>query len=300
MFHSRRRPVNHRNHPIKPARGKELWIVVLLFLLPLAGCNLPQGTPAPATDTVLIYTQAAETLSAQLTELAPPTPAEAPVETGQMPGLPTTEQPAQSVQASLTATLTTTATPTPSLTPISPAVLIFEDDFSDENYWYTEQNKRFSLELTDGGYKISINIKNAPIWSTRDQTFDDVIVEVDTLRLAGAKTGYAGLVCRHQDGDNYYALVISSDGAFGIAKMEGGEFEFIHEGVDPSGVIKSGSANRVRAECIGETLSLYANGQLLMQVQDDDFANGAVGLLAVSRMETPFEAFFDNFAIYQP
>ena len=294
MYHSERRPVNHRNDPIKAAGGKELWIVVLLFLLPLAGCNLPRGMPAPATDTVLIYTQAAETLSVQLTAQIPSTSA------SQLPGLPTAEQPAQTVQASFTATLTTTATPTPSLTPTPPAVLIFEDDFSDENNWYTEQNKRFSLELTDGGYKISINIKNAPIWSTRDQSFDDVVVEVDTLHLAGAKTGYAGLVCRHQDGDNYYALVISSDGAFGIAKMEGGEFEFIQEGVDPSGVIKSGSANRLRAGCIGETLSLYANDQLLLQVQDDDIADGAVGLLAVSRMETPFEAFFDNFAIYQP
>ena len=111
-----------------------------------------------------------------------------------------------------------------------PAELVYQDDFSTDTSWYTEENKRFSLVLTDEGYKISINILDAPIWSIREQSFDDVIVEVDTTRLSGAKSGYSGLVCRHQDGENYYALVISSDGTFGIAKMEGGEFEFIRGG----------------------------------------------------------------------
>jgi hypothetical protein len=299
MFHSERTHATHQNDPLQSLRSRRFWIVVLLFLFTLSGCNLPRGTSVPTTEAILIYTQAAETLSAQLTALAT-SPLAAPVETSQMQGLPTREQPGPTTDSTPTLSPTPTLTPTPSQTPSQPAELVFEDDFSDENNWYTEQNNRFSLELTDGGYKISINIKNAPIWSIREQAFDDVIVEVDTTRLSGAKSGYSGLVCRHQDGDNYYALVIFPDGTYGIAKMQDGEFEFIQEGSDQSGVIKSGSANRVRAECIGETLSLYANGQLLLQVQDDDFPSGSVGLLAGTRKEVPFEAFFDNFAIYQP
>jgi hypothetical protein len=297
MINSERTQATSPKNPSQALRRRQLCLVVFLLLFALAGCNLPRSTSMPATEAILIYTQAAETLSAQLTTLAPSTPIGAPAETGQTPGL---QQPGPTTQSTPTLSPTPTVTPTPSLTPTQPAVLVFEDDFSEENNWYTEQNNRFSLELIDGGYKISINIKNAPIWSTRDQVFDDVIVEVDTTRLSGAKSGYSGLVCRHQDGENYYALVISGDGTYGIAKMQDGEFEFIKEGSDQSGVIKSGAANRVRAECIGETLSLYANGQLLLQVQDDDFASGSVGLLAGTRMEVPFEAIFDNFAIYQP
>ena len=277
-------------------------LICLGFLLSmsLAGCNLPGATPLPATDAVLIYTQAAETVSAQLTALATSTPAAPAVETAQPSAPPAQQLSTPTVEPSPT----TQPSPTIELTLVSPttmpAELIYQDDFSDDTSWYTEENNRFSLELVDEGYKISINILNAPIWSIREQSFDDVIVEVDTTRLSGAKSGYSGLVCRHQDGENYYALVISSDGTYGIAKMEDGEFEFIEEGSDVSGVIKSGATNRVRAECIGENLSLYANGQLLLQVQDDDFTSGAVGLLAGSRMEGAIEAFFDNFAIYQP
>jgi hypothetical protein len=274
--------------------------VTSLLVFALAGCNLPGATRPPATNAILIYTQAAETVSAQLTALATSAPGTTLVETPQSSGFPTQGQPTPTITPSPTPSPSPTVEPTVGEPQPVPAELVFEDDFSEDHDWYTEQNSRFSLELTDEGYKISVNILNAPIWSIRDQSFDDVIVEVDTTRLSGAKSGYSGLVCRHQDEDNYYALVISSDGTYGIAKMQDGEFEFIQEGSDVSGAIKSGAANRVRAECIGDKLSLYANGQLLLQVQDDDFPSGAVGLIAGTRMDGAIEAFFDNFAIYRP
>jgi hypothetical protein len=278
-----------------------LICITCLITLALAGCNLPGATPLPATSAVILYTQAAQTVSAQLTSLATSTPVtDDSVGTAQSQDVPTLEPPTVTAVSSPTVTPSLTVEPTASQSPSQPAELVFEDDFSEDNSWYAEQNNRFSLELTDGGYKISVNILNAPIWSIRDQTFDDVFVEVDTTRLSGAKSGYSGLVCRHQDEDNYYALVISSDGTYGIAKMKNGEFELIQEGIDQLGVIKGGSANRVRAECIGDKLSLYATGQLLLQAQDDDFTSGAVGLLAGTRMDGAIEVFFDNFAIYRP
>jgi hypothetical protein len=95
--------------------------------------------------------------------------------------------------------------------------------------------------------------------------------------------------------------VISSNGDYGIAKMEEGEFEFIQEGTDQAGVIKpDDETNRVRADCIGETLTLYANGQRLLEVQDDDFENGNVGLVAGTRQQPGVQALFDNFAILRP
>lgn len=280
-------------------KSVRLLFLATLLGLALAGCNFPGATPAPATDAVLLYTQAAQTVSAQLTALATSTPAETVVATVQLTATPgqqilATVEPSPTLQPSPTMEATLAAPTT------LPAELVFEDDFSEDSNWYTEQNNRFSLEQVDDGYKIVINILNAPIWSIREQSFEDVIVEVDTTRLSGAKSGYSGLVCRHQDGENYYALVVSSDGTYGIAKMEDGEFEFIEEGSDSSGVIKSGAANRVRAECIGENLSLFANGQLLLQVTDDDFASGTVGLLAGTRLDGAIEMFFDNFAIYTP
>ena len=54
------------------------------------------------------------------------------------------------------------------------------------------------------------------------------------------------------------------------------------------------------ADCIGETLTLYANGRLLAQVQDDDFETGVVGLLAGTKLVTGFTARFDNYTLFSP
>jgi hypothetical protein len=44
----------------------------------------------------------------------------------------------------------------------------------------------------------------------------------------------------HQDEANYYALVISPDGTYGIAKSEDGEFTFLEKGAAPANAIRGG------------------------------------------------------------
>jgi hypothetical protein len=108
-------------------------------------------------------------------------------------------------------------------------------------------------------------------------------------------------VCRHQDEDNYYALVVSPDGTYGIAKNEDGEFNFLEEGAAPANVIHGGDeVNRVRADCSDDRLTLYANGQRLAEIQDDDFTSGDVGLIAGTRGQEGTEALFDNFVVMRP
>jgi hypothetical protein len=128
-----------------------------------------------------------------------------------------------------------------------------------------------------------------------------VILEVDAAREAGPEDGYYGLVCRQVDQDNYYGLVISSNGFYGIGKMEAGTFGFLKEGVDASGILKLGAnqANRLRAECSGSSLRLSANGKLLVEMEDRDFTGGTVGLMIGVRKQGGLEALFDNFAVYE-
>jgi hypothetical protein len=289
-------------------------IVVLLVFAALSACGLV-GTPqAPTPFPDSAYTEAAQTIIAQFTETAlaaPPTlqPTETPAPVTPVP-------PEETPTAEVTDTLqptdtpeiedTPTGTPEPGTTPISeatpPGRLVFEDDFSDERSWFTDRRDNFGFEYARGGYRIYVNILNATIWSIRERDFSDVRLEVDGQRTAGARDGYFGLVCRHQDDEeSYYALVIAEDGTYGIGKSEDGEFEFIETGTAEPGVIRSGDdPNRVRADCIGDTLSLYANGQKLLEVQDDDFDSGFVGLVAGTRLTGEVTVLFDNFAIYEP
>jgi hypothetical protein len=116
----------------------------------------------------------------------------------------------------------------------------------------------------------------------------DVRLEVDAVQTSGPENGTFGLVCRHLSGDDYYALVIGSDGYFGIGLVENGDkIRWLQEGSAPAGLIKPGeAANRIRADCVGNILSLYANGQKLAEVLDDTFAAGDTGLLAATRKES--------------
>ncbi|HEX9617476.1 MAG TPA: hypothetical protein VGA03_08660 [Anaerolineales bacterium] len=281
-----------------------------LTLTAMSACGLvgtPQ-VPTPFPDSA--YTAAAQTIIAQITETAlaaPPTPGPSETTAADTPVAPT-----QTPTAEATGTLqptdtpeiedTPTGTPEPGTTSVPPGRLVFEDDFSDEGSWFTDQGDNFGFEYAQGGYRIYVNILNATIWSIRERDTSDVRLEVDGQRTSGARDGYYGLVCRHQDEEeSYYALVVAEDGSYGIGKSEDGEFEFIETGTAESGVIRDGDEpNRVRADCIGDTLSLYANGQKLLEVQDDDFDSGFVGLVAGTRLTGEITVLFDNFAIYEP
>ena len=268
------------------------WIALLimaLILTGLAGCNFPgRATEAPPAAE---YTQAAQTVVAELTEVVAQ-----PTTIVTVPPTSLAPSPMPSPTAMPVPTATVAPTPTEKLT------LVFSDDFSQQVNWYTEQGQDFGFQFAEGGYEIYVNIPFANIWSIRDKSYTDVVLEVDGARLAGPEDGYYGLLCRQIDGKNYYTLVIGSNGFYGIGKMKDGEFDFLQEGQDTKNRIVQGADtfNRIRADCIGNNLRLYANGKLLLELQDDDFASGVTGVLAGTNKQTGLEALFDNFATYQP
>jgi hypothetical protein len=278
------------------------FLLVSALSLVGSGCAGIFSTQPPTPLPDVIYTQAAETVIFALTQNAPP-------ETPTQASLAPTETLAATITPLPTNTPLPTATPLPSLTPTQPATatpeagtLIYSEDFSGDSGWVEENNDSWRVGQMDGGYSILVKISYAPIWSVRNQELTDVRLEVDAARLDGPADGYYGLVCRHLNGDNYYALVIGSDGFYGIAIKEGGDkLRYLVEGRDQQSVILSGSAyNRIRGDCIGSTLSLYANGQKLLETQDSTFDSGDIGLLAGTLKVSGLRVLFDNYAAYTP
>jgi hypothetical protein len=127
-------------------------------------------------------------------------------------------------------------------------------------------------------------------------------LEVDATHPGKAMDDDFGFVCRAQDRRNFYYLVVSSDGYYGIGKVVDGENTLIgSEAMPPSEAIVQGPAsNHLRADCIGDTLTLYANGVHLASVRDSRFERGEVGLLAGALGAAGTEVFFDNFTIINP
>jgi predicted small lipoprotein YifL len=290
-------------------------IFILAPLLFLAGCGsrTPQANlPPTAQPPEALYTAAVQTVYYQITKTAlsftpPPSITDTPQIETSTP-LPPAPTPLSQASPTPEATQTSTPTQTPKSTPSSTSqsattpTLIFEDDFESSQNWYANLGQDYGFEFQNGAYRIYNKLLGAAIWSVREDQYTDVRLEVDVTRTAGPEDGYFGLTCRHQDADNYYALVIGSDGFYGIARMKTGDYAFLAQGVDQSEVIKPGNTvNRVRADCIGATLTLYANGKKLIEAQDDSFTSGKVGLITGNKLiEKGVEVLFDNFEIWMP
>jgi hypothetical protein len=271
-------------------------------------CNLPGESTSVELSPGAVYTFAAQTIIAQVTQEALSSPASQVGEITATASL--VVEPLGTVEVSPTLESTQiqepTTTPTPTETPTQTAIpnIILEDDFSNPNLWYTYAGDDYFFEYKDDAYRIYNNVLNAAYWSVRSMTYGDIRLEVDATRIAGPEDGYFGVLCRFQDdGKNYYALVIGDNGFFGILKMDHGEKEFLGSGVDEGGVIHRGQAqtNRIQGVCSGEHLILYANDQQLLEVLDSDFSSGDIGLVAGNRLsDIGIDVLFDNFTLVWP
>jgi len=180
---------------------------------------------------------------------------------------------------------------------------ILWDDYSDSDYgWNTWNQNNSAVDFDSGGLRFYINQLDYDYWSTIPLTLKDVQVDVVASRVTGPDDNHFGVVCRYKNRDNFYAFLISSDGYLGILKVKDGEYSWLTgEDMQYSEAILQGeNTNYLRAECIGQNLILYVNGQKLAVANDTDLKSGRVGLLA-GTYETPgVDILFDNFAVYQP
>jgi hypothetical protein len=184
----------------------------------------------------------------------------------------------------------------------------YQDDFSDSaSGWDNASGSDGAAEYSDGQYRMYSALANYLLWANPQKLFPaDVIVDVLATKKAGPDDNTFGIVCRYLDTRNYYALVISSDGQAGIAKVRNGQGPTMISGahMQPNAVIQKGNAsNLLRAECIGNTLTLFVNDVLVASATDEDgpiLSQSDVGLLLGSYDDPGTEVYFDGFLVRRP
>jgi tetratricopeptide (TPR) repeat protein len=178
--------------------------------------------------------------------------------------------------------------------------VLFQDDFSNPfSGWSRLTESDYTIDYADGHYRFDIAKDNILVTGRPQLDFSDVSVEVDGAKASGPDSVY-GVICRYQDGDNYYVLEMTDTGSSAIYKLKGGQWQALAE-FGQSAAIQTGTAtNHLRADCVGETLTLYVNGQKVAEAQDSDFASGDVALMAGSYDNPGVEVLFDNFVVRQP
>jgi len=187
---------------------------------------------------------------------------------------------------------------------IPPSVILFSDNFnSGRGTWrLIGSNLGSKIAYEHQGLSINVNEINYAYWSTPGRQFGDVRVVVSASRLSGPNDNYFGVICRFQAPESYYGFLVSSDGYYGIIKVVNGQFQLLEkkEMEYSEVIIKDRATNRVRGDCIGDSLNLYVNGIQLETVHDSAFQTGDVGLIAGSHEIWGVDILFDDFIVYQP
>jgi hypothetical protein len=184
--------------------------------------------------------------------------------------------------------------------------ILFQDDFSNTNSgWDQVQNDYGTTGYENGGYRINVTQASAYFFANPSQPLqNDVRIEVDATKIGGPDDNAFGIICRYQDVDNFYYFYISSDGYFGIGIDKAGTKTIISSSdgnlTSDSSINQGAATNQLRADCIGNTLSLYVNGTQVASVTDSSLTGGDVGLIAKTYTVAGTDILFDNFFVYKP
>lgn len=183
--------------------------------------------------------------------------------------------------------------------------VIFQDDFSNEaTGWPVIRTDEGVTAYEDGGYRILVNLENQDYFATPELSLQgDVRVEVDAVKVAGSDDNDFGVLCRFLDHNNFYQFLISSDGYVGILKVVGGSMQSLAaETLLEHPAVNLGNAhNHIKADCIGDTLTMYINGQQVSTAQDTTFTgSGDVGVFAGTYDVPGTDIRFDNFVVSVP
>jgi hypothetical protein len=97
-------------------------------------------------------------------------------------------------------------------------------------------------------------------------------------------------------GDGYLFLIQGS-GSYAIMRARGRNLTPLVNWTTSDAIRRGPSQNRIRAVCVGNTLSLYVNDQFLATATDDTYSSGQVGLAASAANRLGTRIAFDNLSI---
>jgi len=183
---------------------------------------------------------------------------------------------------------------------------VFRDDFSDAaSGWVDTQSadhtaKGIALYDGSGGYQMTpvddstYGIMVAP----RQADGGDVRIDAALFLYTGVGQGMGGVVCRHQDNDNFYAFVASGNHGAGILKVKDGQATTLAR-ASFDGAMPNIADVRIGARCDGSTLQLLVDGDVVAEANDGDLTEGHSGLFVLGERMAGTSAVFDDFALYQ-
>ena len=263
---------------------KSLLASILLTLMLLTGCNLPEAQkPIPSTTPDLVATE----VQKMLTKI--------PTSTN-LPAAKPTDQPAVTATKESKPTIAPTFTPLPSQTsapkmtattnPGDPAVTLGKPTWTDTldtaKNFYQDDNENTQIKVSDGA--VVMTSKTAVGWHswalTYAQSASDFYLQ-GTFKTAGCGgSDLYGLVFRADKENAAYFFGVTCDGQYSLYARDFNN-NIMTKIIDltPNAAILAGSdqVNRLGVLAKGDQIGLYVNGKLLEELSDDTYSKGYFG-----------------------
>lgn len=178
--------------------------------------------------------------------------------------------------------------------------MIFSDDFSTPRR--TETKDSVTFRTVDRTFQILIERANWEGWKVLGSPVKDAVIEADLAWPAGGPDRYGGLICRLQNDQNFYELLIGMDGYAGIVRVQEGAYTYLAQSQGQTAAILTteDAVNQLRADCRGDRLALYVNGVKVIEAQDGAFASGIPGVVAGALSRPGTDLRFSNFKVSNP
>ena len=181
-----------------------------------------------------------------------------------------------------------------------PATLLLQDDFVKPVLGLAPEvvTQDWSMGYVGDLYQIRIDQPGVLAWTTLGQ------IDLGGYRFESAQMltgsgdenaawGYAGLLVRYQNDQNFYLFVVDGRGKYQVQMQEQGHWRTLQPWTDSAALAPVGGENLLGIEDDGSTLRFYVGTELLFTLDDLRLPVGDVGLLAGSRSQGTAQVLYD-------
>ena len=179
--------------------------------------------------------------------------------------------------------------------------LLLADDFSKAETVFAVGDEagqwRIEHQPTNSSYRIEV-WPNRIVWSLLSVA-DPGAHRVQASAIVATHTpwGYAGVVDRYNDADNFYLFLVDGEGRFMVQVQKNGKLATLKPWTKADFLNLAGSTNTLTVDDDGRALRFYGNGMLLYEGQADMPAGG-VGLVGGAQEAGVAEIRFDWLQLY--
>lgn len=182
----------------------------------------------------------------------------------------------------------------------APAPVLLRDDFVQPVLGLAPAvvTEGWSMGYVGDLYQIRIDQPGVLAWTTLGQIDLGAYRFESSLMLTGSSGdnsawGYAGLIARYQNDQNFYLFVVDGRGKYQVQAQEQGKWRTLQPWTDSPLLQTVGGENRLAIEDDGHNLRFYVGPDLLFATDDLRLPVGDVGLLAGSRSQGTARALYD-------